>query len=116
MHLRAVGWNTKPSSQPSNPHRHPSPLHQFLLHQKIYGQIYPKITRVWCSALETISARLRKELPGLKGFSETSIKKMRQFSEQWEPTISKSTAVAVDLLATTDRIDERALLYITPQI
>lgn len=44
------------------------------------------------NAIETISERLRKELPGLKGFSTTSIKKMRQFYEQWEPVISKSTA------------------------
>ncbi|MDE5856934.1 MAG: hypothetical protein K2H32_01035, partial [Muribaculaceae bacterium] len=39
------------------------------------------------NAIETISDRLRKELPGLKGFSTTSIKKMRQFYEQWEPVI-----------------------------
>ena len=32
-------------------------------------------------AIKTISERLRKELPGLRGFSETSIKKMRQFYE-----------------------------------
>lgn len=30
-------------------------------------------------AIKTISERLRKELPGLRGFFETSIKKMRQF-------------------------------------
>lgn len=36
-------------------------------------------------AIKTISEWLRKELPGLRGFSETSIKKMRQFYEQWEP-------------------------------
>lgn len=40
------------------------------------------------NAIETISERLRKELPGLKGFSTTSIKKMRQFYEQWELVIS----------------------------
>ncbi|MDE7080342.1 MAG: hypothetical protein K2O78_01620 [Muribaculaceae bacterium] len=50
------------------------------------------------NAIETISERLRKELPGLKGFSTTSIKKMRQFYEQWEPVINKSTAVAVRFL------------------
>ncbi len=48
-------------------------------------------------AIKTISERLRKELPGLRGFSETSIKKMRQFYEQWEPVISNSTATAVNL-------------------
>ena len=34
-------------------------------------------------AIETISEQLRRELPGLRGFSPTSIKKMRQFYEQW---------------------------------
>lgn len=48
-------------------------------------------------AVRTISERLRRELPGLKGFSETSIKKMRQFYEQWEPVFNKSTAATVDL-------------------
>lgn len=66
-------------------------------------------------AIKTISERLRKELPGLRGFSETSIKKMRQFYEQWEPMISNSTAVAVELpriksSATADEIDVSALI------
>ena len=30
-------------------------------------------------AIKTISERLRKELPGLKGFSESSLKNMRMF-------------------------------------
>ena len=39
---------------------------------------------VWgTGAIETISGQLRKELPGLRGFSPTSIKKMRSFYEQW---------------------------------
>ena len=39
------------------------------------------------SVLETISANLRKELPGLRGFSAENLKKMRQFYEEgkwWE--------------------------------
>ena len=35
------------------------------------------------NAIEQISEKLQKELPGLRGFSATSIKKMRQFYEQW---------------------------------
>ena len=35
------------------------------------------------SVLETISSQLRKELPGLRGFSTTSLKKMRLFYENW---------------------------------
>ena len=53
-------------------------------------------------AIKTISERLRKELPGLRGFSETSIRKMRQFYEQWSPTIEKSTAMAVKLSTEDD--------------
>ena len=34
-------------------------------------------------AIGTISAQLQREMPGLRGFSPTSIKKMRQFYEEW---------------------------------
>ena len=34
-------------------------------------------------ALATISEQLRKELPGLKGFSERNLKNMRTFYEEW---------------------------------
>ena len=34
-------------------------------------------------AIETISQTLQKELPGLRGFSPSNIKNMRQFYEQW---------------------------------
>ncbi|MDE6234331.1 MAG: hypothetical protein K2M56_01095 [Muribaculaceae bacterium] len=67
------------------------------------------------NAIETISDRLRKELPGLKGFSTTSIKKMRQFYEQWEPVINKSTATAVNLPLTTNEIDIDSLLCVVPR-
>ncbi len=35
------------------------------------------------SVLETISTQLRKELPGLRGFSASNLKNMRQFYENW---------------------------------
>lgn len=39
---------------------------------------------VWgTGAIEAISEQLRRELSGLRGLSPTSIKKMRQFYEQW---------------------------------
>ena len=38
-------------------------------------------------AIKQISEQLHKELPGMKGFSETSIKKMRQFYEEWSASI-----------------------------
>ena len=58
-------------------------------------------------AIKTISERLRKELPGLKGFSQTNLKYMRMFYEEWSPVIeskiSKSSTVA-------DGIDTDSLL------
>ncbi len=38
-------------------------------------------------AIGTISERLRKELPGLKGFSESNLKNMRMFYEEWAPVL-----------------------------
>ena len=40
---------------------------------------------VWgTGALKQISSQLKKELPGLRGFSETQLKEMRNFYEGWE--------------------------------
>lgn len=36
------------------------------------------------SAIKSICEQLKHELPGLRGFSESSLKKMRQFYEQWQ--------------------------------
>lgn len=58
------------------------------------------------NAIDEISARLREELPGLRGFSSGNIKLMRQFFESWQPYLhtkaelfheSKSIATAIDL-------------------
>ncbi len=46
---------------------------------------------VWgTGAIETISEQLRRELPGLRGFSAANIKKMRIFYEQWSDAINRS--------------------------
>lgn len=48
-------------------------------------------TGAWgTGAIETISEQLRRELPGLRGFSPASIKKMRIFYEQWSKLINRS--------------------------
>ena len=47
-------------------------------------------------AIKTISERLRRELPGLRGFSEESIKKMRTFAEYWHHYLNRSPS-ATDL-------------------
>lgn len=43
------------------------------------------------SALEVISNQLRRELPGLRGYSATSLKKMRLFYEHWAFLDAKSS-------------------------
>lgn len=41
-------------------------------------------------AIKSISSQLQRELPGLHGFSEESIKKMRTFAEFWSQYINRS--------------------------
>ena len=62
------------------------------------GKYVSKHTRkgVWGSgALETISNQLRRELPGLRGFSATSLKKMRLFYDNWL-LLDANSSVATD--------------------
>lgn len=48
-------------------------------------------------AIETISQSLRKELPGLRGFSATNLKNMRLFYEAWHILDPKSSVMTDDL-------------------
>lgn len=51
---------------------------------------------VWgTGAIDAISLQLRKELPGLRGFSSTSLKKMRLFYENWS-FLDTNSSVATD--------------------
>lgn len=69
------------------------------------------------SALAQISSQLQKEMPGLKGYSETSLKDMRTFYEEWAPLVNRQP-VADELpstseqlpVAATSMIDERLML------
>ncbi|MBO7477514.1 MAG: DUF1016 family protein [Salinivirgaceae bacterium] len=45
-------------------------------------------------ALKAISEQLRKEMPGLRGFSETSLKKMRLFYDNWQMLDANSSDVS----------------------
>lgn len=47
------------------------------------------------NAIKQISERLQKELPGLRGFSERSIKYMRTFFEEWHPAEKESNSAIV---------------------
>lgn len=40
-------------------------------------------------AIKTISEQLQKEIPGLTGFSESSIKNMRRFYEEWSDFVNR---------------------------
>lgn len=63
------------------------------------GLYVSKNTRVgaWgTGAIKAISEQLKRELPGLRGFSEESIKKMRIFSEFWSRYLNRSPS-ATDL-------------------
>lgn len=50
-------------------------------------------------AIKSISDLLRRELPGLRGFSEASLKKMRSFYEEWQ-MIDGNSFVATNELET----------------
>ena len=57
-------------------------------------------------AIKFISEQLRRELPGLRGFSEESIKKMRTFSEFWSQYLNRSPmATDMDLDKLQDDIE-----------
>lgn len=61
-------------------------------------------------AISNISAQLRKELPGLKGFSETNLKNMRMFFEEWEPTLRSSLELSAKSSVATDEIATNMLI------
>lgn len=60
------------------------------------GQYISENTRhhFWgTGALKTISDHLQKEMPGLTGFGETSLKNMRTFYEEWSEYVNRQPAV-----------------------
>lgn len=54
------------------------------------------------SVLETISSQLRKELPGLRGFSATSLKNMRLFYDNWSFLEEQNSSVMIDELPSSN--------------
>jgi hypothetical protein len=76
---------------------------QLLLYSKIGKMLSEKIAaEKWgAKVIEQIAADLQRELPGLRGFSATSLKKMRQFASEytafWEG--DKSNEVELQLSA-----------------
>lgn len=63
---------------------------------KAIDQQYEK--QSWgAKVLETISAQLQQELPGLRGFSASSLKKMRVFYNEWKESDIISSSVTSEL-------------------
>ena len=56
-------------------------------------------------ALDTISERLQRELPGLRGFSSGNLKKMRIFYEEWQ-CLSIGSPLANQLQQLENKIEE----------
>ena len=56
-------------------------------------------------ALVQISEQLQKEMPGLKGYGETSLKNMRTFYEEWCVVVNRQPT-ADDLPIASERLDD----------
>lgn len=79
------------------------------------GKYVSEHTRIdaWgTAAIDTISQQLRRELPGLHGFSATAIKRMRIFHEQWKDIVNRP--LSVDDLQHSDSSINIALLANRP--
>lgn len=68
-------------------------------------------------AIREISARLQQELPGLKGFSESAIKRMRRFFEMWycDASLAEDKTVAVNRPSSMGDLKEGEILRISDQ-
>lgn len=49
-------------------------------------------------AIEAISNQLKRDLPGLRGFSATSMRNMRTFYEEWQQLESNSSVMTDEIL------------------
>ena len=71
------------------------------------GKYVSRNTRkgVWgTGALEAISRILRKELPGLRGYSATQLREMRLFYEAWQ-MLDANSSVATDEISTSANVE-----------
>jgi len=58
-------------------------------------------------AIKRLSESLQKELPGLRGFSESAIKRMRNFYEDWQPVFTNRPLSMGDLVLAPNRAIEQ---------
>ncbi|MBR4838658.1 MAG: DUF1016 family protein [Bacteroidales bacterium] len=66
------------------------------------------------NAIGTISTLLQQELPGLRGFSETNIKRMRLFYEAWCRLFENRPLIADDLSGDIIPLGENSQIIIRP--
>lgn len=67
-----------------------------------YISIRSRSAKWGTAAIASISELLQKELPGLRSFSESGIKRMRTFYEGWSKYISNRPTTLDDLILTSD--------------
>lgn len=71
--------------------------------------------QAWGSAaIEHISESLQQELPGLKGFSASNLKRMRSFFEAWEPVLTyrpSPTGELENTINSTEQVDYQNIKF-----
>jgi predicted nuclease of restriction endonuclease-like (RecB) superfamily len=65
------------------------------------------------SAICQLSINLQKELPGLRGFSESSIKRMREFYEQWATIFLNRPLTMGDLAISQNNVQNNLVSTVT---
>jgi predicted nuclease of restriction endonuclease-like (RecB) superfamily len=81
-----------------------------------YISIQSRAARWGTNAIGTISELLQQELPGLRGFSETSIKRMRIFYESWCKVFENRPLAANDLQKSIIPVGDSGHIEIRPLI
>ena len=79
-----------------------------------YISVQSRAARWGSNAIGTISELLQQELPGLRGFSETSIKRMRIFYEAWCSMFENRPLSADDLQNSIIPVGDKGHIAIRP--
>ena len=77
----------------------------FIIHHIFNYYLQHTILGSLAKALDSISERLQRELPGLRGFSSGNLKKMRIFYEEWQ-CLSIGSPLANQLQQLENKIEE----------
>ena len=79
-----------------------------------YISVQSRAARWGSNAIGTISESLQRELPGLRGFSETSIKRMRIFYEAWSSMFENRPSPADDLQNSIIPVGDEGHIVVRP--